>query len=107
MHKPNIYDFLSKPFTAVKSGYRPSYLDCVSFMAARWWDVAKTVGAGAAEFLDIWHMEVGEVFKKAMHLTFCLLIVVFFPLCMWPFAAAQYANIEHYIKALESEEDWD
>lgn len=26
----NIYDFIDNPFKAVRAGYRPSYLTCVS-----------------------------------------------------------------------------
>lgn len=33
----NIYDFIDNPFKAVKAGYRPSYLTCVSAVSNNWW----------------------------------------------------------------------
>jgi hypothetical protein len=33
----NIYDFIDNPFKAVRAGYRPSYLTCVSAISGHWW----------------------------------------------------------------------
>lgn len=97
----NIYDFIDNPFRAVKAGYRPTYLTCVSAVSNHWWTFCVHTAGIFAEFKDILDMTLAEIIKCLFRLIIAIVIVVSFPVSVWFLAWIQYLNVQHTIKNLE------
>lgn len=97
----NIYDFIDNPFKAVRAGYRPSYLTCVSAVSGRWWTFCVYAVGVFAEFKDILDMTLAEIIKCLSKSIIATAIAVSFPVSVWFLAWIQYLNIQHTIKSLE------
>lgn len=97
----NIYDFIDNPFKAVRAGYRPSYLTCVSAVSDHWWTFCVYAVGVFAEFKDILDMTLAEIIKCLSKSIIATAIAVSFPVSVWFLAWIQYLNIQHTIKSLE------
>lgn len=97
----NIYDFIDNPFRAVRAGYRPTYLTCVSCVAHQWRPVCKLALEEVAELRHVLNMTVTEIIACTIHIVFRTAAVVSFPVSVWLFAWIQYLNVQHTIKNLE------
>jgi len=97
----NIYDFINNPFKAVKAGYRPSYLTCVSCVSHQWGAACKLALEEVAELRHVMDMTLKEIVACTIHIIFRTAAVVSFPLSVWFFAWIQYLNVQHTIKNLE------
>lgn len=97
----NIYDFIDNPFKAVKAGYRPSYLTCVSAVSGHWWTFCAYTAGIFVEFKDILDMTLAEIIKCLFKLIIAIAIVISFPVSVWFLAWIQYLNVQHTIKNLE------
>lgn len=97
----NIYDFIDNPFKAVRAGYRPSYLTCVSCVSHQWWAVCKLAAEEICELRNVLDMTLKEIFACTVHSIFRLVAVITFPVSVWFFAWIQYLNVKHTIRNLE------
>lgn len=97
----NIYDFIDNPFKAVRAGYRPSYLTCVSAISGHWWTSCVYTAGSFAEFKDILDMTLTEIIKCLSKSIIATAITVSFPVSVWLLAWIQYLNVQHMVKNLE------
>lgn len=93
-----IYDFIADPFKAVRAGYRPTYMTCVSAVSHTWWLFAKLAFESCAEFRDILDMTLKEIFATFLHSVFWILATLTFPIGIWFWGWIQYLNVQHAIK---------
>lgn len=93
---PNIYDFIDKPFHAVKKGYRPSYMSCVSAMSYRWGSM--TMGL-IALIKDIPDTTVRYLPLIVLRILIHIIAVATFPAGIWLWGWVQYMNVQHAVRA--------
>ena len=97
----NIYDFIDNPFRAVRAGYRPSYLTCVSCVVHQLGAACKLTIEEVAELRHVMDMTLKEIVVCTANIVFRTAVVVSFPLSVWLFAWIQYLHVQHTIKNLE------
>lgn len=92
----NIYDFINNPYECVLDGYQPSFLDCVAVYAndlPSAWASPFTVWK---ELLDIWHMEIGELFRFLLLLPVMLTAPFWFAIAIWPLGFRLHKRLKKY-----------
>lgn len=96
-----IYDFIADPFKAVRAGYRPTYMTCVSAVSHRWFDSARVMFEEYGKFRKILDMTLRSILKQ-MLFCFCVTLgVLTFPIGIWFWGWIQYLNVQHAIRADE------
>lgn len=96
-----IYDFIADPVKAVRAGYRPTYMTCVSAVSHKWLLFAKLAFESCAEFRNILDMTLKEIFATFLHSVFRILATLTFPIGMWFWGWIQYRNVQYAIRAYE------
>ena len=96
-----IYDFIADPFKAVRAGYRPTYMTCVSAVANRGSDFVKHTIREVFKFRNVLRWTITELFVNLLLICMSILSVVTFPIGIWFWGWIQYLNVQHAIRADE------
>lgn len=103
---PNIYDFIKDPWTSIKEGYQPSYMDCVSACAGAFMIFVKALiecfNPKGVHILDLTIREEAAWLLKVLTLA---IFIITYPISYWFLAYMQYKNIWWNINAWKNEED--